>query len=113
MWMNRYDVEDSAERWARMPHPVLTPASQTLLNLMQAVDSCSDGWPYWTKPSRAASKLQELVSQGNDWYRQQYQHPRAPEPTVAQYKKALTPIKSFLTRHPFVPTVELVPVRDA
>src|SRR5688572_8661191 len=91
-FMNRWDIEDAVRHFA--DDPVLGPASRTLLNLMEWTDSHSDGWAYWPKPCRAAAKLQALLEE-NHPYRRDWD---APAVTVAQYAKALVPIKAFRTR---------------
>lgn len=82
-WMNRFDIEDAARRHSGKP--VLGKASNFLYSFMEQVDNNSDGWPYWSAPSHAAAKLMDLI-QGKV------------EATEANYKAAMTPIKSFMTR---------------
>lgn len=99
LFMNECDVQEAAERYAE--HPVLGPATRTLVNLVEWTNRNSDGWPYWSKPCRAAERLQRLI-EGDD-------HPRGragarfdlkrEDATVVAYRKALRPIKSFRTRH--------------
>lgn len=98
-WLNRWEIEERAQEFER--HPVLGPATETLANLMEWTDRNSDGWPYWTKPSRAASKLMDLIEQA---HRAAYRYdPDAPsghwEPTQAEINAATRPIKAFRTRH--------------
>jgi len=88
-FMNRWDIDRAVAIYDR--HPILGPASQTLQNLERWTDEHSDGWAYWPKPVRAAKKLMELLDRD----------PRYGEDdvTVAEYKAALRPIKSFRTRY--------------
>jgi hypothetical protein len=88
--MNEYEIERYASQFRL--HPILGPATQTLVNLVEWVNASSDGWPYWRKPAQAAAKLMGLVSTlpGDD--------PERAEVTEAQYKAALTPLKAFRTR---------------
>jgi hypothetical protein len=51
----------------------------------------SDGWAYWPKPVRAAKNLMVLLESGDRW--------DPADVTEAELKKAIVPIKSFLTRH--------------
>lgn len=88
--MNRWEVEDAADR--HVQHPILGPATQTLRNLMEWTDRNSDGWPYWPKPVRAAAKLIELIERSHPYHRPQQ------EATIEEYKAALRPIKAFRTR---------------
>lgn len=83
--MNEYDVNDAVRRWTY--DPVLGPAARTLQNLMQAVNSNSDGWPYWQAPRRASKLLQALVTTP----------PKTREEQKLAYTKALTPLKRFRT----------------
>ena len=74
--------------------PDTTPlgrAVQFLKAYKDQVNAHSDGWPYWAPPVQAASQLIELVDKQIHWT-------RVPPMTDAQFKKALTPIKSFMTR---------------
>lgn len=91
-FMNTYDVEDAADRFAR--HPVLGPATETLNNLVAWVNQNSDGWAYWPKPARAANKLMEMIERDGTW---QWRNPQREDVTPAEYRKALGPIKAFRT----------------
>lgn len=82
MFMNESEVLASVAR--HYGHPVLGPATRFLESYMQEVNSHSDGWPYWSPPVRAAAKLMALIKRG--------------EATKAELTKALSPIKSFMTR---------------
>ena len=93
MFMNEYEIKNASFVWCT--HPILGPATQTLMNLMDWTNSNSDGWPYWQKPCRAASKLMELLQgDGSPFY--SYELPS--NITEREYKQALKPIKSFRTR---------------
>jgi len=93
-FMNTYDIDDAVRRLNR--HPVLGPAAQTLRNLRDAADANSDGWAYWPKPARAASRLMELIERdGTSRYR--FDSVRE-DATVSEYGKAIAPIKAFRTR---------------
>ena len=118
MWMNEHEIEDAARQFAE--HTVLGPATATLQGLVTWTNANSDGWPYWAKPAKAASGIMELVQQGVKHEREAYQLPRTPEPTAAQYKAALVPLKSFRTRMGKTPLAlgahehgELFPIYDA
>jgi hypothetical protein len=88
--MNEWDIEEANRRFA--DERVLGPAARTLRNLMEWTNSNSDGWAYWIKPHRASEKLQRMVERYSP-YRTQHE-----VPTVAEYRKALVPIKAFRTR---------------
>jgi hypothetical protein len=84
MFMNEGEIEMVRERYRN--HPVLGEATETLYRFMCVVDRSSDGWPYWKAAPRAAKKLMELIGK--------------PEMATPEgLKKALTPIKSFLTKN--------------
>lgn len=82
MYFNQYDLFEAKQRCES--HPVLSHAINFLEKFIEEVNSHSDGWAYWKAPSRAASKLVELIQAG--------------DATEKQYRAALTPIKSFYTR---------------
>lgn len=81
-YMNDFDI---ARALTTNRHVVLNKAARFLEAFKWQVDANSDGWAYWNAPVAAANKLMELI-QGKV------------EPTEANYQKALTPIKTFMTR---------------
>lgn len=83
-FLNRTEIDWAAQRHAR--HPVLGPASRFLVRFRDLIDGVSDGWCHWGPPVRACAKLFDLVEQKQ-------------EPTAANLKRALTPVKSFCTRY--------------
>ncbi len=91
MFMNEYEIDDAAQRFAA--DPILGPATKTLQNLKDATNANSDGWPYWQKPARAAKALMDLIDTAvlNAWSTKV-------EITPSQVRKAMTPIKAFRTR---------------
>ena len=91
-FMNDYDVERAEERSA--DHPVLSAAVQTLKNLIAWTDRNSDGWPYWRPPQQAAQRLIALIEADGTWRGQQDN-----DPSAADLRRALTPIKAFRTKH--------------
>jgi hypothetical protein len=88
-YMNEWEIEEAVDRFAGQP--ILGPATVTLQNLQRWTNSHSDGWAYWPKPCRAAAKLQELIEEAHPFR-------GAKQPTEAEYKAALRPIKAFRTR---------------
>jgi hypothetical protein len=95
MFMNEHEIADAAERYR--DHPILGPATRTLRNLAEWTNENSDGWPYWSKPIRAAARLQEMITRDGT-HRYRFDEERE-DVTAAEYAKALQPIKSFRTRH--------------
>lgn len=94
LFMNEYDVEDALRRVKPDAQPVLTEAVIALANLVSWTNSHSDGWAYWPKPCRAAKGLQEVIQEAQRAYRNGSDADVAP----AALKKALSPVKAFLTR---------------
>lgn len=70
--------------------PNLARAAVNLERLMYWTNSVSDGWCYWPKPCRSASKLIDLLES------RRYSHDD--DITLTELRKALSPIKSMLTR---------------
>jgi hypothetical protein len=88
LFMNTYEIDEAVQQWRQ--HPVLGPAARTLRNLSDWADGNSDGWAYWPKPCRAATKLQEMLQREDRW--------TPPAATAEELKAALKPIKAFRTR---------------
>lgn len=97
-FMNTWEIDEAARRCAN--HPVLGPATQTLVALRDCADQNSDGWAYWPKPARAANKLMALI-EGDE-------HPEGrrgarfdderEDATSAKLRAAYVPVKAFRTR---------------
>ena len=105
MQMNEYEINEAAQRFAG--HPLLGPATQTLANLVTAVNGCSDGWPYWRAPSKAAAKLQDLITQATAAEREQgFQSPATPWPDSTQLRAAYAQLRAFRTRRAAVGGIE-------
>lgn len=103
-FMNQHEITNAVEQYVH--HPILGPATRTLHNLEVAADQNSDGWAYWPKPARAAARLMEMiVRDGTAQYR--YDDVRD-DVTVAEYRKALAPVKAFRTRSGIDFTIEEV-----
>lgn len=92
LYMNRYEVQEARERYAH--HTILGPATATLSGLVEAVDSCSDGWAYWPVPVRAARQLMTLIGTTREYL----QDRDRPEVTEAQLRQAYAPLNAFRTR---------------
>ncbi len=91
--MNTFEVDDARRRYTN--HPVLGPATATLVSLRDAADANSDGWAFWPKPARSAARLMELI-EGDGTSR--YFYGEREDATAAKLKAALSPIKAFRTR---------------
>jgi hypothetical protein len=93
MFMNEYEIEE-AQTLFRDDAPNLQRAASTLARLMEWTNQNSDGWPYWRKPTRAAAQLMTLVQ--SHTYAARYGD--VEDVSATDLTKALSPIKSFLTR---------------
>jgi hypothetical protein len=94
MWMNEFEIEQAIEKFKS--HPVLGKGARFLGAFRDEVNEHSDGWPYWKLPGKAAEKLMDLLH--GHMYAGMGAYPRLAEPTEADLKKAVAPIKSFYTR---------------
>ena len=91
-FLNEYEIEDAVARLERTDALNLLAAARTLQALVEWVNSHSDGWPYWQAPRKAAARLVALVgSQPHRW--------NPEDVSDADLRRALTPLKSFLTKH--------------
>lgn len=90
MFMNEYEIDKALDTFGE-DTPNLRKGATLLSNLRDYANSCSDGWAYWPKPSRAANRLVISVMQADPFDPQDI--------TDAQLTAALKPIKAFLTRH--------------
>ena len=86
--MNTYEIDDARELYRN--HPVLSRATRILFALRDLADANSDGWCYWNAPSKAANKLMTLIVGARADFGRGV--------TEEGLKKAMTPIKAFLTR---------------
>ena len=99
LYMNDSDVHYATQRIAQIrdeaSRTVLTKAVTLLTDLIELANSVSDGWAYWKAPCKSAKKLQELIQAGLPSNQNNF---TAPATTEAQLKKAVSPIKAFMTR---------------
>lgn len=104
--MNEYEIDDMLAMFGRQETPNLYAAAQALSRLRGWTNSCSDGWQYWVKPKQAARQLMLLLNEAEQQYRKDWEWK---DITEAELKKALTPVKSFLTRQKVDPASVLDP----
>lgn len=90
---NEYEIHWWIERFAA--DPILASAANTLCSLKDAVNGCSDGWPYWQAPARSAQTLIALLADADRAYRRGAPHGL----TAADLDRAYRPIKAFRTRY--------------
>ncbi len=93
LFANEYEIQDWVIRYSRQP--VLGCAARTFQSLVDGVNSCSDGWPYWSAPVKSAAKLITLLAEADKSRRRGV----APTATVADLQHAYRPIKAFHTRY--------------
>jgi hypothetical protein len=86
--MNTYDIDEAAYRLRTGP---IGEAAQFLKRFKDEVNRVSDGWAYWPPPVRAAAKLMDIVESGRGGI-------AVMTVTAVDVKKAMTPIKAFMTR---------------
>lgn len=102
MWMNEGEIDQVVRACESRgdDRPIAKRAAKFLWVLMDETNSHSDGWPYWSAPSKAANKLMELLKP--------YMYPwgAAEDITEADYKRALVPIKAFYTRRGYAAGME-------
>lgn len=90
---NEYEIESWVERFAA--DPILSCPARTLCSLKDAVNGCSDGWPYWQAPARSAQQLVALLTDADRAERRGAAHGL----TAADLDRAYRPIKAFRTRY--------------
>lgn len=88
--MNEYEIEEALVRFNRGDTPNLGRGAFVLARLATWTNRNSDGWPYWQKPARAADRLMSLLT-GADRF-------DPVDVSEADLKRAVSPIKAFLTR---------------
>ena len=91
MWLNQSDIEGLASRTHSCPN--VRKGVRLLHRLMQAVNAQSDGWAYWTAPSRSAEPLVKLLQTAGN-----LAHDTRGTISAADLRKAVAPIKSMVTR---------------
>jgi len=93
MFMNDWDIDRAGRRYDRPDTPNLLALALTVRNLQDWANDNSDGWAYWPKPARAASKAMAQLDHLDR--RNGTLDGDLPGPA---FKRCLTPIKAFLTR---------------
>lgn len=94
--LNEYDVDDAQRKAAADFHrPNLQAAVLTLARFVEWTNENSDGWAYWSLPSNAAKRLQELIQSR---YFVRWDERNETDVTAGELRAAYAPIKAFLTR---------------
>ena len=96
-FMNDYEIDLALRRFNgnNAPTPNRFRLAETVANLASWADNNSDGWAYWPKPGRAASKATALIASTTFTENEAQETTDA---TDAETTAALRPIKAFLTR---------------
>lgn len=94
-FMNEYDIVEAQRRYEPGTVPNRAYLTEVVAALADWTNHNSDGWPYWSKPVRAAARAMELIDpptwgETETWRREDI--------TDAEVAAALRPIKAFLTR---------------
>jgi hypothetical protein len=97
LFFNEYEVERMAERAALKPE--LAPYGRIAVTFVKTINSNSDGWPYWSAGSNAASKFLEKL----DRLTNPFDRSTEPKPTIAELRRAMAPMKALCTRHKLPP----------
>jgi hypothetical protein len=92
LYMNDYDIQMAQQILGS--DPVLGPAIRFLNEFRNEVNEHSDGWAYWSAPLKAAAQLMTLIQTGVNARREGKAH----GVTVDNLKRAMAPIKAFMTR---------------
>jgi len=93
--MNSHDIAYALRRFQPETTPNRHAVALVLQNLQRWADDNSDGWAYWSAPSRAARvAMLQVASTTNaeNWQRE------ANDITPKAARAAVAPIKGFLTR---------------
>ena len=95
-FMNEWDIERALRTYDPNRTPNRAQLAHVVANLREWANRNSDGWVYWPKPCQAArtaiGHIESTTNQENDYRLRN-------DITDAEFKAALRPIKSFLTRH--------------
>jgi hypothetical protein len=94
-FLNEYEAADAQRLFDQEDVPNLQRAADIVSHLIDWTNSCSDGWPYWQKPRRAADKLCVLIE---DKRRELLYGHYILDIEEKELTEALRPIKSFLTK---------------
>jgi len=95
MFLNDYDLRNVLHDSDRAETPNLHSLATIVCELAAWADRNSDGWAYWPKPSRAASRATDIL------YREflgRYDQRTGQDITKAELQAAVRPIKAFRTR---------------
>lgn len=93
--MSGHEIEEVADRYAGQG--LMGKATKFLLDFMHTINANSDGWAYWHHGTKCADKLVALIKAADA---PRVIFPAKPVPiTEAALRKAVVPIKTFITKH--------------
>ena len=93
--MNDCDIHMAQYRFTHGHTPYRAALVFTVVELRNWADNNSDGWAYWCKPVQAAQRaISHIASTTNEENDRRAREDISPE----EFKAAIRPIKSFLTR---------------
>jgi len=94
MWMNEHDIDEALIIVGRNA-PEFLPYVKFLSDWRDIINQNSDGWAYWKAGTRPASNLEDGIQK----LMQSIRGHRVSPPSARDFDRALTPIRSFATRH--------------
>lgn len=94
-YMNDYDLDHAMRRFSQGRTPNRLALALSVKALADWANNNSDGWAYWPKPARAADKAMALIESRTNAENDEQERTDC---TDAEFKAAMRPIKSFLTR---------------
>ena len=95
LYMNYYDLAMARSRFTRSATPNRLALVMVVDNLREWADQNSDGWAYWPKPCRAAAPAMRLIDSTTNAENNRQERE---DITDAQMRRAVVPIKAFLSR---------------
>lgn len=107
MFMNEYEIE-TVQRKIDAGYYDGLPNFQRAVGILDRLhdwaNNNSDGWASWPKPSRAANSLMGWIFRTENSMR--FRSDQVQDISDADLKKAITSIKSFLTRQRVTPEIK-------
>lgn len=109
LYMNDYDLHMARQRFTRATCPNRLALVMVVDQLREWSDFWGDGWMSWPAPPRAARQAMLLIrSTTNEQNRLQETH----DISDAEVRRAVAPIKAFLTRQKASPDAREIILRS-
>lgn len=91
MWLNEHEIDSLSRQFDKDEFPNLRAGAESLQRLKDWTNGCSDGWPYWTLPAKAAGKLMAKLheEESKRWSLLE-------DITDAELRQLMAPIEKFL-----------------